>query len=201
MSMKPFASGEGILASDLNNNFGALDSQLNSINAVNIVSGTIDPARLPMRRVDHFTANGTWTPPAGVTYAIAYVRGGGGGVGRSASGTGGTTTVNFPSGAISAGGGAGQSTAPAGGSHYAGDIRTRSGAPNSGSGARYFGADGVTGVPLTAGGPAGRDGAFIVGAGTVTPGQGVTVTIGTGGSAGTSGAAGASGYAYIEYYA
>ena len=27
-----------------------------------------------------FTASGTWTVPAGVTYAIAYIRGGGGGV-------------------------------------------------------------------------------------------------------------------------
>jgi hypothetical protein len=31
--------------------------------------------------VEAFTASGTFTPPAGVTYAIAHIRAGGGGVG------------------------------------------------------------------------------------------------------------------------
>jgi hypothetical protein len=36
--------------------------------------------------VEAFTASGTFTPPAGVTYAIAHIRAGGGGVGRGAAG-------------------------------------------------------------------------------------------------------------------
>jgi hypothetical protein len=34
-----------------------------------------------MTNVEAFTASGTFTPPAGVTYAIAHIRAGGGGVG------------------------------------------------------------------------------------------------------------------------
>ena len=33
-----------------------------------------------MKNVATFTASGTWTVPTGVTYAIAYIRAGGGGV-------------------------------------------------------------------------------------------------------------------------
>jgi hypothetical protein len=61
--------------------------------------------------VEAFTASGTFTPPAGVTYAIAHIRAGGGGVGSASSGTGGTSSVAFAGGTISAtGGGARNST-------------------------------------------------------------------------------------------
>ena len=33
-------------------------------------------------KVDRFTADGTFTPPDGVTYAVAHIRGGGGGIGQ-----------------------------------------------------------------------------------------------------------------------
>jgi hypothetical protein len=36
--------------------------------------------------VEAFTASGTFTPPAGVTYAIAHIRAGGGGTGTGSSG-------------------------------------------------------------------------------------------------------------------
>jgi hypothetical protein len=60
-----------------------------------------------MTNVEAFTASGTFTPPAGVTYAIAHIRAGGGGVGRGAAGgAGGTSSVAFAGGTISATGGA-----------------------------------------------------------------------------------------------
>jgi hypothetical protein len=57
-----------------------------------------------MTQVDAFTASGTWTVPAGVTYAIAHIRAGGGGVGATA-GAGGTSSVAFAGGTVSATGG------------------------------------------------------------------------------------------------
>jgi hypothetical protein len=38
-----------------------------------------------MTEVTAFTASGTFTPPAGVTYAIAHIRAGGGGTGTGSS--------------------------------------------------------------------------------------------------------------------
>jgi hypothetical protein len=60
-----------------------------------------------MTNVEAFTAGGTFTPPAGVTYAIAHIRAGGGGVGfgGSSAGAGGTSSVAFAGGTISATGG------------------------------------------------------------------------------------------------
>ena len=40
--------------------------------------------------VASFTASGTWIVPAGVTYAIANIRAGGGGAGEASAGAGGT---------------------------------------------------------------------------------------------------------------
>ena len=55
------------------------------------------------KRIAAFTGNGTWTVPAGVTYAIAHMMGGGGGVGTSASGSDGSlSSVAFASGTVSA---------------------------------------------------------------------------------------------------
>jgi hypothetical protein len=143
-----------------------------------------------MTEVTAFTASGTFTPPAGVTYAIAHIRAGGGGVGTSSSGgTGGTSSVAFAGGTISATGGvgcAGQNTT---------NIFNNAGAANSGNGANRNATSG--GTPFYA---AAQNGAYITAGGAVTPGLGITVTVGAGGTAGGSpGAAGGSGYVWIEY--
>ena len=138
--------------------------------------------------VDAFTTSGTFTPPAGVTYAIAHIRAGGGGSGTASAGTGGTSSVAFAGGTISATGGTGVN-ASVNGSQVAG-------AANSGHGAVWGYRD-----PGGAAGWSGQshDGAYIVAGGAVTAGVGITVTVGAGGTAGTSGAAGGSGYVWIEY--
>jgi hypothetical protein len=148
-----------------------------------------------VQNVTAFTASGTFTPPAGVTYAVAYIRAGGGGIGRAgAGGAGGTSSVAFAAGTISATGGPGCSL-----DHGAPDSSTSTAAQaNSG-----FGAFMSINEQSTGGGMAGQaiDGAFIVAGGAVTPAVGITVTVGAGGTAGSnSGAAGGSGYVYIEYF-
>jgi hypothetical protein len=144
-----------------------------------------------MTQVDAFTASGTWTVPAGVTYAIAHIRAGGGGVGTSGQGTGGTSSVAFAAGTISATGG------PAGPNMTAFSQHASAGATNSGQGAfgaSFRGAD-VSDSRVTRAG----DGAEIVAGGAVTPAASITITVGAGGTAGTNGAAGGSGYVWIEY--
>ena len=143
-----------------------------------------------MTEVTAFTASGTFTPPAGVTYAIAHIRGGGGGVGSASSGAGGTSSVAFAGGTISATGGAGRNI---------NNINlTSAGVANSGAGADGNGyIDGSAYSRIAIGGAG--FGAEIVAGGAVTPAVGITVTVGAGGTAGTSGAAGGSGYVWIEY--
>ena len=63
-------------------------SYLSDANVVEVYNGTSWVRVAPMKKVATFTANGTWTVPANVTYAIAHIRGGGGGAG-GAAGTGG----------------------------------------------------------------------------------------------------------------
>ena len=146
------------------------------------------------KRVERFTADGTFTPPAGVSYAIAHIRAGGGGIGRAgAGGPGGTSSVAFAGGTISATGGGGcdlNHGAPDGQSSTAGQA-------NSGMGAFMS-----INEQSLGGGMAGQaiDGAYIVAGGAVTAGVGITVTVGAGGTAGSNGgAAGGSGYVWIEY--
>ena len=140
--------------------------------------------------VEAFTASGTFTPPAGVTYAIAHIRAGGGGIGGSNGGNGGTSSVAFAGGTISASGGiAANNTIGAGFS--VGDCRA--GATNSGEGAFGQGGGSFQAAPI------GGNGAYIVAGGAVTPAVGITVTVGAGGAAGNGGAAGGSGYVWIEY--
>lgn len=141
-------------------------------------------------KVTAFTASGTFTPPTGVTYAIAHIRGGGGGNGTASAGAGGNSSVAFSGGTITANGGvaANRSLGSDEPSAYAGTA-------NSGLGARGGNSrSGDKSIPWTA-----QDGAYIVAGGAVTPGVGITVTVGAGGTAGTSGAAGGSGYVWIEY--
>jgi hypothetical protein len=134
--------------------------------------------------VEAFTASGTFTPPAGVTYAIAHIRAGGGGQGvQAAAATGGTFGCVCRWHGYGNGGGNGANAVT-----YDTFV---TGAANSGQNARAF--------QNPNGQISGGAGAYIVAGGAVTPAVGITVTVGAGGTAGTSGAAGGSGYVWIEY--
>lgn len=138
-------------------------------------------------QVTEFTASGTFTPPTGVTYAVAHIIGGGGGVGNNtAAGTGGTSSVAFASGTISATGGTPKqyNTATISGNSVV------AGANYTGEGAQIvFYSSGAYNTTGTA-----QNGQVRVAGATVTPGTGITVTVGAGGVAGANGAAGGSGY-------
>ena len=142
------------------------------------------------KRIARFTANGTWTVPAGVTYAVAHIRGAGGGIGSGSPGNGGNSSVAFAGGTITANGGGGVTT------FHNANPSSAAGPTNSGLGAKAaFTAPGASEAGFLA-----QDGAFIIAADTVTPVASITVTVGAGGTAGTSGAAGGTGYVFIEYY-
>lgn len=146
-----------------------------------------------MKNVARFTTSGTWTVPTGVTYATAYMTGGGGGIGANggAGGNGGNSSVAFAGGTVSATGGVGiQTQGNIAGPAYAGTANSGQGAVMSAAGAGTYYAEG----PGQA-----QNGAYIVAGGAVTPAASITVTVGAGGTAGTSGAAGGTGYVYIEY--
>lgn len=133
-----------------------------------------------------FTASGTWTVPAGVTYAIAYIRGGGGAAAVTA-GAGGSSSVAFASGTVTATGGTAftmvQSDAGA------------AGVANSGQGGKAY----KSVINTSMGGVSAQDGALITAGAAVTPAASITVTVGAGGTAAGGGSAGGSGYVYIEY--
>lgn len=150
-------------------------------------TGSITGAGLN-KRIAAFTASGTWTVPAGVTYAIAHVLGGGGGLGTSGgAGTAGTdSSVAFAGGTITATGG------PAG--PASSQVSTVHNAPaNSGKGG--IGQNNLGNIE-------GYDGNLIVAGDSVTPGASITVTVGNGGTGAGTGSTGSggSGYVYIEYY-
>jgi len=143
-------------------------------------------------KVDRFTTSGTFTPPTGATYAVAHIRGGGGGVGNDAAGTGGTSSVAFASGTVSAGGGGGaylpivnQAVQAVAGAANSGSLAIASGYHNSTTLSNAIAGSGT--------------GAYIVAGADVTAGVGITVTVGAGGTAGTNGAVGGTGYVWIEY--
>ena len=144
-----------------------------------------------VNNVTAFTASGTFTPPTGVTYAVAYILAGGGGVGNATNaGIGGTSSVAFAAATVSATGGVAYQYNSAA---IAGPVSV--GTVNSGQGAIIsFYADGAYSTSQN-----GQAGALIVAGGVVTPAVGITVTVGAGGTAGTGGAAGGSGYVWIEY--
>jgi hypothetical protein len=149
-------------------------------------------------KVDRFTADGTWTVPAGVNYAVAHIRGGGGGTGTvgSTGGAGGTSSVAFASGTISATGGNLGNIA----NFYIYNPNTVAGVANSGQGAWRAG-QGDPGAAGTGQSVKAGDGAHVVAGAEVTPGASITVTVGAGGTAGSGGATGGSGYVWIEYLA
>jgi hypothetical protein len=161
---------------------------LESTNKVQYYDGSAWANLGSMTEVAAFTASGTWTVPAGVTYAIAHIRAGGGGVGNSA-GAGGTSSVAFAGGTISATGGA-ANTSTSNSATFA-----TAGAANSGWGASGVIDSGGVNYPAFFSG----NGAYIVAGGAVTPAASITVTVGAGGTAGTTGKAGGSGYVWIEY--
>jgi len=150
--------------------------------------------KMKEKRIAQFTGNGTWTVPAGVTYAIAHMLGGGGGIGLGNSGgDGAASSVNFASGLVSS----------------AGSPRTlmtdfnlpqrTAGPANSGrnaTGNAFGAANTANSNSIT-----GFDGSqWIVAGADVTPAASISVVVGAGGAAGSGGAAGGSGYVYIEYY-
>ena len=138
-------------------------------------------------KVDRFTASGTWTVPAGVTYAVAHIRGGGG----AAAGTvanGGNSSVAFASGTVTANGGTSVTA-------YSEGTTGTAGSDNSGQGGFTYGGNGFGTVTVVL---RGADGAEVVAGSAVTPGDSVTVTVGAGG---TGTRAGGSGYVWIEYLA
>jgi hypothetical protein len=148
-------------------------------------------------QVEAFTASGTWTVPAGVTYAVATILGGGGGSGTNAGvgGTGGTSSVAFAGGTVSAIGGLGAKNISAGSPF------STAGTANSGQGATISANTyvAVSGFGYAEGPGKAQDGALITAGAAVTPAASITVTVGAGGAAGSSGAAGGSGYVYITY--
>ena len=165
---------------------------LESTNKVQYYDGAAWANLGSMTEVAAFTADGTWTVPAGVTYAIAHIRAAGGGSGRGSPGAGGNSSVAFAGGTITATGG-NATAAPA----YTIDNVGTAGATNSGQGATWSGV--ATGSAYGGGNVNGGNGAYIVAGDAVTPAASITVTIGAGGTAGTGGAAGGSGYVWIEY--
>lgn len=145
-----------------------------------------------IKKVARFTSSGSWTVPTGVTYAIAHILGGGGGGGGGASyqngSTGGTSSVAFASGTVSAPGGkGGQGT---------NSSRTEGATIGAGSANSGRGGPGCSGV---SGDCNGFDAQWIVAGADVTPAASITVTVGAGGAAGNGGAAGGTGYVWIEY--
>jgi hypothetical protein len=156
--------------------------------------GVGEPAMIT--KVDAFTAtNASYTVPVGVTYMVAYIMGGGGGAGSyNDSGAGGTSSVAFAGGTISATGG-NPCKANFGGGGGPFNLNTTAGQANSGNGAIMTGSSSSGYFQNLEG----RSGAYIVAGGAVTAGATLAVTVGAGGTAGTSGAAGGSGYVYLEY--
>jgi hypothetical protein len=152
---------------------------LESTNKVQYYDGSAWANLGSMTEVTAFTASGTFTPPAGVTYAIAHIRAGGGGVGATAT-AGGTSSVAFAGGTISAtGGNAGTALTITSGT---------AGQANSGTAASGINSGGDFTIATP--------GAYITAGGAVTPSVGITVTVGAGG---TGTRAGGSGYVWIEY--
>lgn len=164
-------------------------------NALQVFDGTsftnVGGGSMKEKRIEAFTASGTFTVPAGVTYAIAHMLGGGGGLGSStgAGGNGGDSSVAFASGTVTGPGGLGGPTAVS----LANNALASGGTPNSGRAPeRISGSSGQFN--------GGIDATYIVAAAAVTPAASITVTVGAGGtSTGFTNRNGGSGYVYIEF--
>lgn len=146
---------------------------------------------LPVIEEFYTAGSGTWTVPAGITYAVVYMGGGGGGVNTGgAGGNGGNTTFAFASGTVTAYGGKG---------HSDGTGTSDQTYAASWSGQRATAGGFAVGSGTTGGAAWATDGQEIVYGGAVTPGASISYTVGAGGT-GTSGSyVGAPGYILIEY--
>ena len=162
---------------------------LESTNKVQYYDGSAWANLGSMTQVTAFSASGTFTVPAGVTYAIAHIRAGGGSTGTGAASSGGSSSVAFASGTVTANGGNGLRMIYEETDYHA------TGATNSGQG----GASMVSNGGLSYDYQRAQDGAYIVAGAAVTPAASITVTVGAGEAARTGGAAGGSGYVWIEY--
>ena len=160
-----------------------------SLALANAIVAALEDIPVTQKKIEAFTGSGTWTVPAGVTYAIAHMLGGGGGIGEgNTGGAGSASSVAFTGGTVSANGGtlcrygngiiSSASAGPANSGRSASQSTNIEHAYNDGS----------------------AQAQWIVAGAVVTPAESITVTVGNGGSAGTDGAAGGSGYVYIEYY-
>lgn len=146
---------------------------------------------LPSIEEFYTAGSGTWTVPAGITYAVVYMAGGGGGVNTGgAGGNGGNTTFAFASGTVTANGGIG---------HSDGTGTSDQTYAASYSGQRNGSGGFAVGSGTTGGAAWATDGQEVVYGGAVTPGASISYTVGAGGT-GTSGSyVGAPGYLIIEY--
>jgi hypothetical protein len=146
------------------------------------------------KRIEAFTGSGNWTVPAGVTYAIAHMLGGGGGVGHLLTGgDGANSSVAFAGGTV-VGPGANKAVYNA---RTADAANAVAGKANTGMSAVMMY---TTGAGREATGSTAHTNSYTVAGASVTPAETISVVVGAGGSAGTSGAVGGSGYVYIEYY-
>lgn len=143
------------------------------------------------KRVVLFTATGSWTAPAGVTYAIATIMPGGGGGGGSSNGGYGGSSSCFGATALGATGGT-QGQSVDWGSGVSGQANTGNGGGSTRNGPANQGW-----IPASS--SAFNANALTFGA-TVSPGTAYTVTVGAGGSNGGNAGNGGSGYVSIEYY-
>jgi len=185
-------------ASDLTNSSGGAELAVNTADGklyVKNSSGEIVTIN-KMKKIAQFPSSGTWTVPAGVTYAIAHITsGGGGGANETNNATaGGDSSVGFASGTVSSVGG----YAMAG--RFAGYIfKCLSGRANTGESATIGYASGFA-VAVSS--------TEKVHGASVTPAEEITVTVGAGGTQGSFNtgapgpgtANGGSGYVWIEYY-
>ena len=150
------------------------------------IEAALENIPVTQKKIEAFTGSGTWTVPAGVTYAIAHMQGGGGGIGNNTTGgQGGNSSVAFASGTV---------TGPGLNRTVGDDLLGRAGAGRANTG------QSAHGYRLGNSGSAGFVAPYVVAGAPVTPAASITVTVGNGGSAGTSGAAGGSGYVFIEYF-
>jgi hypothetical protein len=173
------------------------DWPADSLALANAIVAALEDIPVTQKKIEAFTGSGTWTVPAGVTYAIAHMLGGGGGTGTGSSGgAGAASQVVFSGGTVESLGGAKISTS----SVLDTTSVTAAGSANSGRGATVFGFRDRPESSHGGGSANAADGQWIVAGGVVAPAASITVTVGAGGAAGTSGAAGGSGYVYIEFY-
>jgi len=151
-----------------------------------------------------FTTTGAnnWTVPAGVTYVIANIQAGGGGVrnGSTAAGSGGSSSVAFSAGTQTALGGD-PNGSPS--SDFKTSNTSHNISPNDyGAGGKrgfYDGATPPAGGVYIVNVQGGRGGFLRVG-GAVTEGATLVVTVGAGGTAGSNGVAGQQGIVTLEAY-